>query len=219
MDARCMISLPISTGCQCLQARRRKISLAGRMTPQFEAGAMGGKTCRARVKLQLGSESPPSEAWGPPPAAGAAWESASLSSDFVVRRVPDVGPGGGGGKGLLAVRDDGLMESASLSCATMSDLPSPHADLPSLEQPRGDGDGGASGAQRAGAEMLWRGRTFHLHTRTFLPWSNRAEMAMAMAGRRGRRERGRERERATTGRTVHQNVCTSTLSSYRVVEI
>jgi hypothetical protein len=31
-----------------------------------------------------------------------------------------------------------------------SDLPSPHADLPSLEQPRGDGDGGASGAQRAG---------------------------------------------------------------------
>jgi hypothetical protein len=123
MDARCMISLAISPGCQCLQARRRKISLAGRMTPQFEAGAMGGKTCRARVKLQLGSESPPSEAWGPPPAA-AAWESASLSSDFVVRRVPDVGPGGGGGKGLLAVRDDGLMESASLPCATMSASPS-----------------------------------------------------------------------------------------------
>ena len=34
----------------------------------------------------------------------------------------------------------------------------------------------------------------------------------------GRRERGRERERAK-GRTVHQNVCTSTLLSYRIVEI
>jgi hypothetical protein len=42
---------------------------------------------------------------------------------------------------------------------------------------------------------------------------------MAMRGASGRRERGREREWATAGRTVHQNVCTSTLLSYRVVEI
>jgi hypothetical protein len=109
----------------------------------------------------------------------------------------------------MAARDPAERgESREESGAGMagSDLPSPHADLPSLEHPRGDGDGGASGAG-----MLWRGRTFHLHTRTFLPWSSRA--GMAMAGRRGRRER------ATAGRTVHQNVCTSTLSSYRVVEI
>jgi hypothetical protein len=38
-----------------------------------------------------------------------------------------------------------------------------------------------------------------------------------MAAERG--ERGREREQATAGRTVHQNMCTSTLSSYIVVEI
>jgi hypothetical protein len=141
-----------------------------------------------------------------------------------------------------------------------SDLPSPHADL-SLEQPCEDGDargrtfhdGGRE--RRAGSGMCLRGRTFHLHTRTFLHWSSHAGMVMAgrrgrrergrgcsggvrpsmstcgpsflgvaargwrCAGRRGRRERGRERERATTGRTVHQNMCTSTLSSYRVVEI
>jgi hypothetical protein len=38
-----------------------------------------------------------------------------------------------------------------------------------------------------------------------------------MAAERG--ERGRKRERATAGRTVHQNVCMSTLSSYIVVEM
>jgi hypothetical protein len=45
-------------------------------------------------------------------------------------------------------------------------------------------------------------------------WSELAALAVG-----AQRARARERERATAGRTVHQNVCTSTLSSYRAVEI
>ena len=71
---------------------------------------------------------------------------------------------------------------------------SPHDVLPSLEQPSGDGARG----WRCG-----RGRTFHAR-------------GWRCAGRRGRRERGRERERATAGRTVHQNVCVRL--HYRLIE-
>jgi hypothetical protein len=47
------------------------------------------------------------------------------------------------------------------------------SDLPSLEQPRGDGDGGVGPSMMA-AERGERGRG-----RTFLSWSSRAGMAMA----------------------------------------
>jgi hypothetical protein len=73
-----------------------------------------------------------------------------------------------------------------------------HVDLPWLEITFHDG----GRERRVGAGMLWRRTGANLRV-----W------------RRGRRERERERERTTAGRTVHQNVCTSTLSSYRVVEI
>jgi hypothetical protein len=56
---------------------------------------------------------------------------------------------------------------------------------------RGDIHSSAQGSPGLGTPtgMRWRGRTFHLHMRTFLPWSSCA--GMAMAGRRGHRERGR----------------------------
>jgi hypothetical protein len=129
-----------------------------------------------------------------------------------------------------------------------TDLPSPHTRTFPCSRPRGECDGGASGAQRAGRV---------LHTTPFLPWSNRARLdrgdgdlpcatagasgalraGMALragservgasgaqragsetAGARqpGRRERGRERERATVGRTVHQNRCVRL--HYRLIE-
>jgi hypothetical protein len=68
-------------------------------------------------------------------------------------------------------------------------------EFPSLEQPRGDGDGGV-------------GLSFVGAAARAADWSELAGLAA-----------GAQRARATAGRTVHQNVCTSTLPSYRVVEI
>jgi hypothetical protein len=92
------------------------------------------------------------------------------------------------------------------------------SDLPSLEQPRGDGerertfhDGGRE--RRAGAGIA--GSEFPSLEQLRGDRDGGVGPSM-MAAERGKR--GRERERAK-GRTVHQNVCTSTLLSYRIVEI
>jgi hypothetical protein len=90
-----------------------------------------------------------------------------------------------------------------------------------LEQSRGDSDGGVGPSMMA-AERGKRGRgwchggirlSFMGAAAWAADWSELAGLAV------GRRERGGERERVTAGRTVHQNVCTSTLMSYRVVKI
>jgi hypothetical protein len=97
----------------------------------------------------------------------------------------------------------------------------------------GDGDAGGVGpSMRGDGDARGVGRRERgqvLHTTPFLPWSSRAGMArgdgdaggVGESGGVGDAESGgeREREQATVGRTVHENVCTSTLSSYRVVEI
>jgi hypothetical protein len=93
---------------------------------------------------------------------------------------------------------------------------SPHDALPSLEQPSGDG---------ARRWRCGRGQTFYARgTTPFLPWSSKAGMARGDgdAGRVGPSMRGASG--AQGAGDCRQNrapkwVCTSTLSSYRVVEI
>jgi hypothetical protein len=79
---------------------------------------------------------------------------------------------------------------------------------PSFEQPRGAAD--RSGGD-GGISISFLGTTARA-----TGWSGGDGGISELAGLAAW---ARERERATGGRTVHQKVCTSTLSSYRVVKI